>query len=1240
MVVITRSQQNRLNHLEKQNKMSSVKTFSLPPPPPPSSSYYILILGYFDRGNIGDQAYIQSYLKLFGCNKNNQTKLIFQSIDDFNPNDYIRTSSYLIPSQNFNPNSTINQHVYVSTEINTQCLLPNNDPHKEYDQSSPWSTLHALIVAGGDVVNDYFMTKIQVIIQRCKCPCYLFSAGIPYESGCKYLHMFDHVILRSHADVNLAVSEIGRSNVTYSPDFSWMLSLDNCAQSSLAKTNASMTKQKKKRRMAKTLSSLSNHSNLKPNQNVSSSLFECCKSLYHHHNDDNGSNINQQQQNQQQITDHLSKPCRVLRIGVCLAQPAFYNNPNKDRLCDELIQIFHNIASEMTIKNNDSAISSYDQVEFHLMSFNISQYMSESDHIINQNICNIYETSCYKLDQIKIIPTYIKQQYNHFYSHCEDKNTSDTMKDDDNDNQKQEQQFNHENDYRHRKFGDVHLKGEHDPSAEKMYAYFASRPFDFMIGMRYHSIVFAMMAKIPFLALYVTKKVQSLIDDFKASTFTLDSPNQYQFLPFDGCLLPFDDKYQPTEFPIEQISSQTCNLIRHTCLSQQSSSLPSSSTSSFIFPSFVVPVKQIKEIVFNGIRKNVIVTNQTIQMRRSHTTDFNNMNIREFDHENLDNYVNCVLITKCISLLISYLETKKFTITSSSSLTNANCHVLENTLEQWFADKLSTRELCVFVYYWKLNHGIFEQPTFIHTEEYQYFEKQLIHGIAMIICFAITNQIASPFVWGFETHLTQNIEHPDVKNCIKYIYENSFLKNNGNSENESSDTDIQVSETAQQDHVPLLNWKNMKQLQVVIDINYIEQDNYKDLHRSGWSYAIEGLQHFDTTHLFKPAEIYVDTCLERTFLWGLDTAKAIQLVPYGGKQHSQKWWCGFIHHTFYDRHNPYNCNALLQTPEFIESIQNGSCKALFVLSKTLKKQFEVALKKALLENGNHTIDHIPPVFAIEHPMQFVPDAMRFVPDVMFNLDSDVPNPEPQTLRIIQIGAWMRNPFAIYKLPVYHSLSSYFTLKKTHLCGKQMDSYFRPPNTEVAMISLSSEAISQDQTAYRHHHTTHQTKSHEKHRPTHSRAAPVNTRTSTIIDHTQNKYVDGLMQHVNDLHNSVEVLSFASNAEYDKLLSKSIVFLHLYDAAAVNTVIECIVRNTPLIVNRLPALEEILGKDYPGFYEDTVTLHDAASMAMDWMRLCEIYNHLIAKIDKSKFTIEHFLNTFQDCLSQVMFTTNC
>lgn len=66
--------------------------------------------------------------------------------------------------------------------------------------------------------------------------------------------------------------------------------------------------------------------------------------------------------------------------------------------------------------------------------------------------------------------------------------------------------------------------------------------------------------------------------------------------------------------------------------------------------------------------------------------------------------------------------------------------------------------------------------------------------------------------------------------------------------------------------------------------------------------------------------------------------------------------------------------------------------------------------------------------------------------------------------------------------------------------------------------------------------------------------------------------------------NVEILSRVTNQSYDDLLSQNIVFAEYFDVSASNLIVECIARDTPLVVNRHPAVVEYLGTDYPLFYE--------------------------------------------------------
>lgn len=66
--------------------------------------------------------------------------------------------------------------------------------------------------------------------------------------------------------------------------------------------------------------------------------------------------------------------------------------------------------------------------------------------------------------------------------------------------------------------------------------------------------------------------------------------------------------------------------------------------------------------------------------------------------------------------------------------------------------------------------------------------------------------------------------------------------------------------------------------------------------------------------------------------------------------------------------------------------------------------------------------------------------------------------------------------------------------------------------------------------------------------------------------------------------STHVQDYLAPADYDDLLARSVIVGEYIDASASNTIVEAMARRTPVIVNRLPALEEYLGPDYPLFYD--------------------------------------------------------
>lgn len=69
------------------------------------------------------------------------------------------------------------------------------------------------------------------------------------------------------------------------------------------------------------------------------------------------------------------------------------------------------------------------------------------------------------------------------------------------------------------------------------------------------------------------------------------------------------------------------------------------------------------------------------------------------------------------------------------------------------------------------------------------------------------------------------------------------------------------------------------------------------------------------------------------------------------------------------------------------------------------------------------------------------------------------------------------------------------------------------------------------------------------------------------------------------------IELVDNVNYDILLSENIIFIELITSVANNTIIECIARNTPIILNRHPGPEYYLGEKYPLFFSDFDEIKD-------------------------------------------------
>jgi hypothetical protein len=93
-------------------------------------------------------------------------------------------------------------------------------------------------------------------------------------------------------------------------------------------------------------------------------------------------------------------------------------------------------------------------------------------------------------------------------------------------------------------------------------------------------------------------------------------------------------------------------------------------------------------------------------------------------------------------------------------------------------------------------------------------------------------------------------------------------------------------------------------------------------------------------------------------------------------------------------------------------------------------------------------------------------------------------------------------------------------------------------------------------------------------------------------------------------------------EYDSLLATSVVFLHLIDASAVTTIVECLVRGTPMLINRIEPVEEYLGADYPLYFD---SLEEATSKLADLDLLRAAHEHMLANPIQMELRAQTFLD---------------
>ncbi len=446
---------------------------------------------------------------------------------------------------------------------------------------------------------------------------------------------------------------------------------------------------------------------------------------------------------------------------------------------------------------------------------------------------------------------------------------------------------------------------------------------------------------------------------------------------------------------------------------------------------------------------------------------------------------------------------------------------------------------------------------------------------SQIVIFTLTKALHNEYIYGLHEKINKGIE--SLRGDIYWLINDCILhKNMFMYESMAELIDHKFNTTGK------------------LNIKYINQNDYKGLHRSGWQYVVDSLEEYHNTD-----GMICDLYLDRTFHWNYTEYKKMGVIPYTKK------WIGFIHHTTDEEYTTYNTVNLFKNKLFLTSLIH--CKGLFVLSEHLKHEIEkIIIQKNIRVN----------IFVLTHPTEFVDEHNMFTMK-KFTMNTNK--------KIIQIGAWMRVINAINKLDLGRNP---LFLNKYVLRGKKMENYYFDDdddengdcydnNNNISAEEYIKDSEMSDKSSPKARFslgfiTTIQNQIYSK-----------KNSKSEIDTDTDSKSISRDNQvRKTKLNSDIKILSYLDNKEYDDLLTKNIVFINLVGASAVNTVIECVIRNTPIIVNKLPALVEILGDKYPLFYDDVKNVKNILNMKT----IEEGYHHL-KNLNKDKLHIEYFKKEF-------------
>ena len=739
--------------------------------------------------------------------------------------------------------------------------------------------------------------------------------------------------------------------------------------------------------------------------------------------------------------------------------------------------------------------------------------------------------------------------------------------------------------------------------------------FHVMIPMRFHATLFSVYTGVPMIPIYTTKKIHNFLLDINWNPdyeYVLEKNEKDLPIKFDRKL--FMIKFNLLVKPNNYAEAKYC-----------------------LYRSYQTFLKVSKEC-YPDIRSIVLEKSMNCGQRAEGLQTTNS----EGDRRSPDEFGKGATIIDDAEDNDFLLNTKLVNLDSSNSS----------------GDKVSSEIPVIRTLVTKL-HKFAQDHGYTNFQAIQ--DPYLQDIVVCVVSYYLTNMIDSPYNHGLITKMFT----PEYNYINEWTWVISHYVSN-NTDIKSMELD---SESDTNTHISPTNTLFPK-----FNIDYIDQNDKSGAHRSGWKYVYDNLQKYSS---HSSSDLLLDLYVDRTFHWKRKIYKYIDIIPY------KKPWVGFIHHTFDTTFSEHNNLALLSCPEFLESLL--CCKAIIVLSKTLQHQFleyihlknqvpvfvlthptEVAVStfnyQEFLDNQDIKLLHVGGwlrnIFSFyqielanEYIFQEIPESeieprlSGNEPYVCTDLSSTLTKQRSPTevssaeafsplTKSIPWWHWLcckkRKPdiplLGVIETNTPKIKTRRVKIQKVVLKGKYMNNYFPYIDTknevtfddQTPMCSfspfISSDNVSVD-----------------------SNTTSLERRFYINCKDTRNNWYRHLNQYIQTICDNTKVLEYVDNHMYDILLTNNIVFLNLVDGSAINTLLECVIRNTPVIVNRHPAVVEVLGDDYPLYYMVPVGATQPFPSVHDLLNrpnaILEAHQYL-TKIDKTPFMIETFTRDLMKILREV------